>query len=70
MLAVGNDRQFASLCDLLDHPEWAQDAIMEAFRIGRWQITGQVQNVSAWPISDYGKVKGIAMLEDGAHKVC
>ncbi|MCC6614322.1 MAG: CoA transferase [Anaerolineae bacterium] len=24
-LAVGNDRQFAALCRLLDHPEWAED---------------------------------------------
>lgn len=29
------------------------------------------RTMSRWlPISDYGKVKGIAMLEDGAHKVC
>lgn len=25
ILAVGNDRQFASLCGVLDHPEWAAD---------------------------------------------
>lgn len=26
VLAVGNDRQFAGLCDTLGHPEWARDA--------------------------------------------
>ena len=29
MLAVGNDRQFALLCDLLGHAEWARDAKFE-----------------------------------------
>jgi len=25
MLAVGNDRQFAALCQVIDHPEWSTD---------------------------------------------
>ena len=32
MLAVGNDLQFAKLCDLLDHPEWARDTRFAANR--------------------------------------